>query len=88
MLTHTMLHSLEEERMLAALQEKEEQLMSKAEKLWKKIAEVWQGITTPESNSRSCKWEAMEEEQQHPTWAERGHHPHCQAYLWWQPQPL
>ena len=47
-LTLTTLHSLEEEQMLANLQEQEEQLMIKAEKLQKKIAEVWQGISIPE----------------------------------------
>ena len=35
-LTQTAPHSMEEEQTLATLQEREEQLMSRAEKLWKK----------------------------------------------------
>ena len=63
-LTQTTPHSSEEERTLATLQEREEWLMRKAEKLWKKIAEVWQGISTSESDSRGSKQEAAEDVQQ------------------------
>ena len=51
-LTQTTLHSMEEEQMLATLQEGEEQLMSKAEKLWKKMAMAQQGSSTPGSDVR------------------------------------
>ena len=63
-LVQTTPFSSEEEQTLTVLQERKEWLMSKAEKLWKKIAEVWKGISTPESDSKSAKWEAVEEVEQ------------------------
>ena len=68
-LIQTIPHSMEEEWTLTALQERKEELMSKAEKLWKKIAKVWQGIITPESDFRK---EAAEEVQQCQTLGREG----------------
>ena len=67
MFMQTMRHSSEEEQTLAALQEWEVWLMSKAERLWKQKAEVWQGISIPESNPKSSKQEAAEKVEQHQT---------------------
>ena len=57
-LVQTVMHCPEEVQRLAALQEQEDQLMTRAEDLWKKISEVQQGTGIPESALMGSKWEA------------------------------
>ena len=61
-LAQTMMHSSEEEQMLAALQEWEDQLMIRAKDLSEVDHQVpWQGISAPwKLNPKGFKWEPTE----------------------------